>query len=137
MEVDIAPKHHPELEAVIEGSIGELSPFHQTFGFYVDGVDIDAIVLPRGWAERVIVVENANTNGFRGLCLDPTDLAVSKLAAGRGKDIEFVRVLLRETIVAPSALSARSQQVENVDGRQRATLSAAVDQLVRQSSPTQ
>ena len=27
MEVDIAPKNHPELEALIEGSIGELSPF--------------------------------------------------------------------------------------------------------------
>jgi hypothetical protein len=37
MEVDIAPKHFPEREALIEGSIGELSPFHQTFGFCVDG----------------------------------------------------------------------------------------------------
>ena len=46
MEVDIAPKNRPDLEAVVEGSIGELSPFHQTFGFYVDGVDIDGIVLP-------------------------------------------------------------------------------------------
>jgi hypothetical protein len=26
MEVDIAPKEHPELEAVIEGAIGELRP---------------------------------------------------------------------------------------------------------------
>ena len=33
MEVDIAPKNHPELESLIEGSIGELSPFHKTFGF--------------------------------------------------------------------------------------------------------
>jgi hypothetical protein len=34
MEVDIAPREHPELEALIEGTIGELSPFHGTFGYY-------------------------------------------------------------------------------------------------------
>lgn len=108
MEVDLAPKNLPELEALIEGSIGELSPFHQTFGFYVDGVDIGGIVLPDGWRDRLIVVENANTNGYRGLCLDPADLAISKLAAGREKDLEFVRALLREGLVSPQRLVERS-----------------------------
>jgi hypothetical protein len=72
--VDIAPKSKPELEGFIEGSIGELSPFHQTFGFYVDGVDhvdLAGIALPHGWAERTVVVENSNTNGIRGLCPGP------------------------------------------------------------------
>src|SRR5438094_609504 len=64
MEVDIAPRNRPELEAVIEGSIGELSSFHQTFGFYVDGVDIAGIVLPSGWEDRTVLIDNANTNGF-------------------------------------------------------------------------
>lgn len=41
MEVDIAPKNRPELEALIEGSIGELSLFHQTFGFYIDKEPFD------------------------------------------------------------------------------------------------
>jgi hypothetical protein len=122
MEVDIAPKNHPELEALIEGSIGELSPFHQTFGFYVDGVDIAAIVLPRGWQERLVPVENANTNGIRGLCLDPTDLAVSKLAAGPPKDLEFVRVLLRERVVSGDALVERAAQVEPITPEQQLTL---------------
>ena len=85
IEVDVAPKNLPELESLIEGSIGELSPFHRVFGFYVDGIEISGIVLPDGWQERAIAVENANTNGFRGLCLEPADLAVSKLAAGRPK----------------------------------------------------
>jgi hypothetical protein len=31
-EADIFPKNKPELAALIDGSIGELSPFHQTFG---------------------------------------------------------------------------------------------------------
>ncbi len=115
LEVDIAPKQHPEREALIEGSIGELSPFHRTFGFYVDGVDLDAIVLPDGWATRLVIVDNANTNGFRGLCLEPGDLAVSKLTAGRPKDIAFVRVLLREGIVSRDTLRERLAATPSIE----------------------
>src|SRR5437773_126431 len=65
----------------------------------VDGIDIDAIALPAGWQDRLVVVENPNTNGYRGLCLDPGDLAVAKLVAYRQKDLDFVRVMLREGLV--------------------------------------
>lgn len=129
MEVAIAPRQHPELEALIEGSIGELSPFHQTFGFYVDGVMIDAIVLPSGWQDRLVPVDNANTNGIRGLCLDPGDLAVSKLAAGRPKDLEFVRVLLRERLVTIETLTARAAQVDQITADQASTLRRGLDQV--------
>lgn len=122
MEVDIAPKNQPAMESVIEGSIGELSPFHQTFGFYVDGVEIGGIVLPDGWAKRVVVVENENTNGFCGLCLEPTDLAVSKLAANRPKDLEFITVLLRERVVAIDDLAKRIILVSTLDSERRNNL---------------
>jgi Nucleotidyltransferase of unknown function (DUF6036) len=131
MEVDIAPKNKPELEALIEGSIGELSPFHQTFGFYVDGIELSAVVLPAGWPARTVVVDNANTNGFRGLCLEPADLAVSKLAADRPKDLDYVRVLLREGIVAPDVLRARIDATRAVDDKGR----AALHQMVARLSP--
>jgi hypothetical protein len=128
MEVDIAPKNHPELEALIEGSIGELSPFHETFGFYVDGVDLAGIALPAGWEARLVPVDNANTNGFRGLCLDPADLAASKLVAGRDKDLEFTRVLLREGIITSPILKERLGAIpKTVDRRQ--ALEALVDRL--------
>lgn len=55
MEVDIAPKNHPELEALIEGSIGELSPFHQTFGFYVDGVDLSGMEFVAAMIARKLI----------------------------------------------------------------------------------
>jgi len=122
MEVDIAPKNHPELEELIEGSIGELSPFHQAFGFYVDGVVVTDLVLPGGWQERTVAVDNPNTNGFRGLCLDPPDLAVSKLAAGREKDLEFVSVLLRERIVTAELVAGRIEVVPGASGEARARL---------------
>jgi len=129
MEVDIAPKNRPDREAVVEGSIGELSPFHQTFGFYVDGVDIDGIVLPDGWRERTVAVDNANTNGIRGLCLDPADLAISKLAAGRPKDLDFVRVLLREKIVLPRVLRERIDQVARLSEATKGALQQVVARL--------
>jgi hypothetical protein len=122
MEVDVAPRNHPEHEALIEGSIGELSPFHQTFGFWVDGVEIAGIVLPDGWEERVVVVDNPNTKGYRGLCLDPADLAVSKLAAGRPKDLAYVQVLLREGIVTAATLAERIGRVSSLDSAAQAAL---------------
>jgi hypothetical protein len=88
-------------------------------------------VLPAGWSGRTVVVDNANTNGFRGLCLEPADLAVSKLAADRPKDLDYVRVLLREGIVAPDVLRARIDATRAVDDKGR----AALHQMVARLSP--
>ena len=131
LEVDIAPKNHPELELLIEGSIGELSPFHTTFGFYVDGVDINAIALPQGWQARLVVVDNPNTNGYRGLCLDPTDLAVAKLVARRPKDVEFVDILLREGLVAAAEARQRLSTVPGLTAGSAESLVALLDSLGR------
>jgi hypothetical protein len=131
MEVDIAPKNRPELEELIEGSIGELSPFHQTFGFCVDGVDIGGITLPEGWKERVVRVDNPNTNGFCGLCLAPVDLAVSKLAAGRPKDLDYLRVLLREGMVSETRLMAALEFVSGWTMERRAAAVELAGRLSR------
>ena len=133
MEVDIAPKNRPELESLIEGSIGELSPFHQTFGFFVDGVEMEGITLPSGWQARLVRVDNANTNGYCGLCLHPADLAASKLAAGREKDTAFVAVLLRERIVSGAEVA---EGIRTVPGLDPATRRQLLDRLDRAASPT-
>lgn len=38
-EVDVYPKNHPERWELIDGAIGELSTFHDTFGYYAQGVE--------------------------------------------------------------------------------------------------
>jgi hypothetical protein len=38
IEADVYPKHRPDLATELVGSLGELSPFHQTHGYWVDGV---------------------------------------------------------------------------------------------------
>jgi hypothetical protein len=87
MELDLYPANRPELADLIDGTIGELSPFDQAFGYYAHGISPETAVLPSGWQTRVLVVENENTRGGRGLCISPVDLAASKLVAGRKKDL--------------------------------------------------
>ena len=46
MEADLWPLHHHERADLIEGAIGELSPFHQTFGHYAQGVGEETALAP-------------------------------------------------------------------------------------------
>ena len=119
MEADVYPKHDPERAIVIDGAIGEQSLFHLTYGYYAHGVSPETAVLPAGWQERVVLVRNENTNGWTGECLEAHDLAVSKLAAGREKDVEFVRTMLRQGMVGAELLRSRIALVETVDKERR------------------
>ncbi len=51
-EADLYPRNRPELADLIDGSIGEGSPFHALYGDYAQGVDESTAVLPRGWQDR-------------------------------------------------------------------------------------
>lgn len=106
-EADLFPLHHPELADLIDGSIGEGSPFHELFGYYAQGVGERTAVLPKGWRERLVRIENANTRGVAGLCLEVHDLAVAKHVAGREKDLEFTRELARHRMTDSKTLLAR------------------------------
>ncbi|WP_416210339.1 DUF6036 family nucleotidyltransferase [Frankia sp. Cr1] len=92
--------------------MGELSPFHETFGYYAQGVSVSTAVLPEGWRERIIIVETPNTALGRGHCLDPHDCVVSKLVAGRTKDFAFADALVHERPVDPKILRDRIETLE-------------------------
>jgi hypothetical protein len=89
IEVDIIIPGSEEKTEIVDASIGELSSFHDTFGYYAQGVDYDTSKLPEGWEDRLVEICNENTNGISGLCLEIHDLIISKLYAGRKKDIDF------------------------------------------------
>jgi hypothetical protein len=74
MEADVFPKDCPADAILIDGAIGERSIFHETFGYYAHGVDETTAVLPEGWRGRLVRVENENTCGAIGWCLEPHDL---------------------------------------------------------------
>jgi len=107
MEADLAPVQHPERWALIEGSIGEGSPFHETYGYHADGVEEGTAILPSGWRSRVLRFRSAATGGVTGLCLEPHDLLISKYCAGRTKDLEFNRAVISLGIVTKDVLLAR------------------------------
>jgi len=118
VEADIYPREAPAKSDLIDGAIGELSVFHQTFGYYAHGVDEATATLPAGWPDRLVPLANANTGGATGWCVEVHDLAVSKLVAGREKDLQFVRVLIRERMVDPAILEQRITMVSGSESVQ-------------------
>ena len=121
IEVDIACLNDTDGSKadLIDGSIGELSVFQQSYGYYAQGVTIGTAVLPGGWRDRLIAYESPRTNGVTALCLEPHDLWISKAVAGRRKDREFCDALLRHAIVDPSVLRSRLSKVRNLDPKVR------------------
>ncbi len=107
MEVDLYPLSRPELADKVDGAIGEGSVFHQTHGYYAQGVGPGTATLPAGWRRRLVRVDNPNTGGYAGLCLEVHDLAISKYVAGREKGREFTRELARHGMTGRKMLLKR------------------------------
>jgi len=103
------------LTDLIDGTIGELSIFQDTYGIYAHGVGKETAVLPPGWEERLVKLSNSNTSGYTGLCLDPYDLCISKLIAYRKKDIEYVKALLYSEIIDIKELKKRLFTLEGYE----------------------
>ncbi|HXM70592.1 MAG TPA: DUF6036 family nucleotidyltransferase [Thermoanaerobaculia bacterium] len=112
VEADLFPRNHPERADLIDGSIGELSPFHETFGYYAQGVAEETARLPQGWKERLVIIQNENTRGVKGLCLEVHDLLVSKAIAGREKDLAFLADAARHRLARAEILLERLATVE-------------------------
>jgi hypothetical protein len=106
-EADLYPLHRPELAELIEGSLGELSLFHEQFGYYAQGVGPETAVLPAGWQQRLVRVQSHATGDSVGHCLDLHDLAASKLAAAREKDRDFVSAMLEYGFIQMDLLVER------------------------------
>jgi hypothetical protein len=121
IEADLAFLDDPDHTKAdkVDGAIGEDSQFHATFGYYGQGVSVTTAVLPAGWRDRVVVFDNADTRPGRGLCLDPHDLVVSKLAAGREKDFEFAAALLLAGLIDADVLSERAEILDTVPAVRR------------------
>jgi hypothetical protein len=70
-------------------------------------------VLPEGWRDRLVKVQNKNTAApsgkprYIGWCLDKEDLCVAKLCALREKDQNFVAALLDAGLVDAAIIAAR------------------------------
>jgi hypothetical protein len=119
IEADIMIPDSEEKTEMVEGAIGELSLFHNTFGYYAQGVDLTTSKLPEGWESRLVEICNDNTNGISGLCLEIHDLIISKLFAGRKKDIDFFKAAVNLGLLSRETLIERMNKTSMSDNRKR------------------
>ena len=110
-EIDLYPALHPEKADLIDGAIGANSTFHDTFGYHVDGVSPETASLPSDWMSRAVLTYFGDVTA---ICPDLHDLVVSKCAAGRDKDADFVRILLANSSVALTTLLERIAMLDPV-----------------------
>lgn len=125
-EVDVFPRNKPERAELIEGSIGELSMFHETFGYYADGVDESTATLPDGWKERLVPIRGPGTGGYTGWALEIHDLLVSKYVANREKDRRYCRAALAHSLADATTLRRRLTETPLPD-ESRARIGALID----------
>ena len=113
---------------LVDGSIGEASMFHETFGFYAQGISIESVILPVGWEDRLVRFESPATQGVVAWCLSPDDLWVSKALAARPKDLEFCRVLLDQDAVDRDRLARLISTTDTHEAKKQLALDLLRDQ---------
>jgi hypothetical protein len=119
-ELDIYPLRRPELAEVIEGAIGEGSPFHTTFGYYAQGVGPETAKLPRGWRERALRFDDPLAEKAVGIAPEIHDICASKLVALREKDFAYVDAAIEAKLVDPGRLLTRLGEIDGIAAEVRA-----------------
>jgi hypothetical protein len=127
-ECDLYPKYRPETATLIDSEVGRRSAFARRHGFYADVVTPDLASLPNGWERRLIPLRLGR---ITALCLEAHDLVVSKLAAGRLKDLEFVGAMLQLKLADAKVVRRRIRQfpLERDRPRLRTRLQSVLDDL--------
>jgi hypothetical protein len=113
-DVDVVPLDDDEhVSDQISFVIGEASEFDFEHGYYAQGVTSETpAYAPRGWTERAVPVR---VDAYTGWCMEANDLVLSKLGAGREKDIEFAKAAAALELVQRDALLQRLPDVTCAD----------------------
>jgi hypothetical protein len=132
-ECDLYPKNRPETANLLHAQLGRGSRFARSHGFYADVVTPEIASLPFGWQSRLKPLQ---VGRITALCLDIHDLVVSKLAAGRLKDREFIGALSRRKLITSTMVRRRIRlfPVARDQSMLRARFQAVLDDLASMSS---
>jgi hypothetical protein len=139
MEADVYPLGDPEKAIEIEAMLGEGSSFQGLYGYYAHGVGPETMKGPAGWRDRLIRVQVPPRPGQEAepvaLCLELHDLVLAKCAAGRTRDWDYAREMLRLELVDYEELVERIDEMpggaEHQD-RIREMLAGIARQIARQ-----
>lgn len=109
-EIDIYAPDAADIEfasELIDGSIGQGSQFHDTFGYYGDGVSAATAKMPLDWRERAIEYAGPECPGVVAIVPEENDVALAKLAAWREKDRMWLRQGVKAGIVSIEIMTSR------------------------------
>ena len=130
LDADFVPEPIDEATwRILSENLGKNSEFFVRYGYYADFNGPRALAcFPADFRDRLIPLEGC-ANVFT---LDPNDMAVAKLIAGREKDIELLSILLAQGYLDEATIRTRLWQIEmddklvvRTDHALRATVSAA------------
>jgi len=71
-------------------------------------VSVETAHLPNGWRDRLVPFDRPDAAPSQAVALEPHDLVIAKLYAGREKDLEFAIALIRENLVDTRLLVERA-----------------------------
>lgn len=105
-ECDVWLNEEPLIQELLKKELGAESPFQEAKGFYLDSVPPDLPMVPLQWQQRLY---DWMIGDIRIRCLEIHDLIVSKLAAGRLKDYEFIAAVLTSKLARADEVVRRIQ----------------------------
>lgn len=111
-DVDIIPPGDDDerLADQISFVLGEASSFDEEYGYHAQGVSFKTpTYAPRSWQTRTIDVR---VDAYVGHCMEPHDLVLSKLGAGREKDLDFAQAVAKLNLVDQQILLERLKMVQ-------------------------
>jgi len=113
-DVDVIPPNDDEaLADRISFVLGEASDFDIKHGYYAQGVTSRTpTYAPRNWKSRAVPVK---VESITGMCMETHDLVLSKLGAGREKDLDFARSVAQLGLVRREELLERLGEVSASD----------------------
>ena len=135
MELDLYPRRHPQAMGLIIARLGARSAFARKNGFFVDCVTPGLAAFPDGWIERLTPFRTRRTGGVTRWCVELHDVAASKLAASREKDLNYVRALLRAKLIRPLILENRIATLP-INPSHREEIVESAKQLIREAQAT-
>jgi len=125
-----------KMDTLIDGSIGELSVFDQTFSVYAHGVSLSAFQAPANWQKRA-AQRTEPVSGVEIIVPHPHDLIISKLAVGRPKDFAFAVAVARLFPMADAELKNLIGEFRAVHPQAEAALRANVEIWQNKILPTE
>jgi uncharacterized nucleotidyltransferase DUF6036 len=114
-DVDIIPPGDDDerMADQISFVLGEASAFDEEYGYHAQGVSFKTpTYAPHGWQTRTIDVR---IDAYVACCMEPNDLVLSKLGAGREKDLDFAQAAAKLNLVDHQILLERLKMVQTTE----------------------